>query len=292
MTIVRGTDGNDNPLNGTDLGDVMNGFGGNDHMFGKSGNDNMNGDAGNDIMEGGDGNDLLDGGLDGSPLDDKFVQDTDTLDGGAGIDTASYSQVQHGVTINLLQGIAIGQGNVDTLISIENVTSTNFNDSIVGNEGANGLQGAAGVDFLDGGAGNDSVRGDSGNDTLRGNIGNDLIVGGSGADKLDGGSGADVFRYFSAKDSGVGSSARDVIADFVHNSDKMDLNSIDARAGTAGNQDFSFIGGNEFSAEGQVRVVAEGDHLLVQMNTTGTGGVDSEIQLAGHPVISGIDFIL
>jgi Ca2+-binding RTX toxin-like protein len=292
MPIIRGTDGNDNPLNGTDQGDAINGFGGNDHLFGLGGNDNMHGDAGNDILEGGDGNDVLDGGLDGNPFDDSFVQDTDTLDGGAGIDTVSYSNVQHAISISLLQGIVLGQGNVDTLISIENATGTNFNDSLIGDAGANLLQGAGGNDFLDGGAGNDNLRGDSGNDTLKGNVGNDLLVGGGGADKLDGGSGADTFQYFQTADSGVGSFNRDVIADFVHQSDKMDLHAIDAKAGASGNQDFTFIGSSAFSAEGQVRAVSEGDHVLVQMNTTGNDGIDAEIQLTGHPVITGLDFIL
>ena len=292
MAIVNGTNGNDDPLNGTSFGDAINGFGGNDRIFGFGGNDNMHGDAGDDKLFGGDGNDLLDGGLDGSPIDDSFVQDTDVLDGGAGIDTATYGSVQHSISVNLLQGIAIGQGNVDTLVSIENVTGTNFNDSIVGNEGDNGLQGAGGVDFLDGGAGNDSLRGGSGNDTLKGNIGNDLLIGNTGADKLDGGGGADVFQYFSTAESGVGSLKRDAISDFVHNSDKIDVHSIDAKFGASGNQDFSFIGTQAFSAEGQVRVVTEGDNTLVQINTTGNDGTESEIQLAGHVTLFAADFVL
>ena len=292
MAIIRGTNANDDPLNGSDLSDGMNGFNGDDRMFGFGGNDNMHGDGGNDKLHGGLGNDSLDGGLDGSPLDDKFAADADLLDGGEGIDTATYSQVQHGVTVNLLQGITLGQGNVDTLVSIENVTGTNFNDSIVGNEGDNGLQGAGGVDFLDGGAGNDSLRGGSGNDTLKGNIGNDLLIGNTGADKLDGGGGADVFQYFSTAESGVGSLKRDAISDFVHNSDKIDVHSIDAKFGASGNQDFSFIGTQAFSAEGQVRVVTEGDNTLVQINTTGNDGTESEIQLAGHVTLFAADFVL
>ena len=290
MTIIRGTD-NSEPLTGSVDGDLMNGFGGDDVMKGLAGSDNMNGDAGNDRLFGGDGNDLLDGGLDGTAIDDKFAPDTDLLDGGAGIDTASYSQVQHLLTVNLLQGIAIGKGNVDTLVSIENVTGTNFNDSLVGDGGANGMQGADGNDFIDGGAGNDRLSGGGGNDTLKGNVGDDVLIGSAGADKLDGGGGADVFKYFSAKDSGVGATLRDVITDFVHGTDKIDLNAIDAKAGLGGNQDFSFIGSKGFSAEGQVRVVTEGDHTVVQLNTTGLGGADSEIQLTGHITLSSADFI-
>jgi serralysin len=70
------------------------------------------------------------------------------------------------------------------------------------------------------------------------------------------------------------------------------MHAIDARAGVSGNQDFSFIGSQAFSAEGQIRVVTEGDHTLVQINTTGNGGTDSEIQLAGHITLSANDFVL
>jgi Ca2+-binding RTX toxin-like protein len=138
MSILRGTD-NSETINGTGDGDIINGFGGNDQIFGQGGNDSLHGDAGNDKLFGGEGNDVLDGGLDGTPVNDAFAPDSDTLDGGAGIDTASYSQVQHGISANLLQGIVLGQGNVDTLISIENVTGTNFNDSLIGDGGNNGL---------------------------------------------------------------------------------------------------------------------------------------------------------
>jgi Ca2+-binding RTX toxin-like protein len=292
MAIIRGTNANDDPLNGSDLSDGMNGFNGDDRMFGFGGNDNMHGDGGNDKLHGGLGNDSLDGGLDGSPLDDKFAADADLLDGGEGIDTATYSQVQHGVSVNLLQGITLGQGNVDALVSIENVTGTNFNDSLIGDGGNNGLQGADGIDFLDGGAGNDNLNGGIGNDTLKGNIGDDILVGSSGADKLDGGGGADLFRYFLASDSGIGAGKRDVIADFQHGVDKIDLHFIDAKAGSSGNQDFIFKASNDFSADGQVRVITEGDHTLVQLNTIGTGVAEAEIELSGHINLSASDFLL
>ena len=183
----------------------------------------MNGDAGNDMLLGGEGNDLLDGGLDGAPQTDAFIQDSDRLDGGNGIDTASYSQVQHGMFVNLFQGLAFGKGNVDTLISIENVTGTNFVDSIVGDNNANGIQGAGGSDRLDG---------EGGNDFLSGSTGNDTLIGGAGDDKMFGGSDADKFVFELASDSGKGLGNRDVITGFERSIDKLDLSQIDAKAGT------------------------------------------------------------
>ncbi|MFL5335432.1 MAG: calcium-binding protein, partial [Geminicoccaceae bacterium] len=247
---IRGTDGNDH-LAGTEAGDIMNGFGGDDELFGNGGNDNMHGDAGRDVLDGGEGNDVLDGGLD-------VNSDRDFLDGGNGVDTATYAQVQHGMTVDLTQGTAVGSdlANTDTLVSIENVTGTNFADTLVGNGGANGLQGADGSDTLLGGGGADRLSGDGGNDTLKGGSGADTLIGSLGVDALTGGSDADKFQYFgfttltSPGDSGVGLGHRDVIADFQHGVDKIDLHFVDAQTsvGHLGNQDFSFIGDNAISA--------------------------------------------
>jgi len=284
MSIIRGTNASE-VLTGGSQSDLINGFGGDDLLLGNFGNDVLHGDDGKDSLFGNEGNDSLDGGLDNSG-------DSDRLDGGSGIDTATYSQVQHGISVNLIQGQMLGAGNVDTLVSIENVTATNFNDSVVGDFGNNLIQGADGNDFIDGVSGNDFLSGNSGNDVIKGGAGTDLIVGGNGADKLTGGTEADTFRYFNTADSGVGSFSRDVIADFVHGQDKIDLAFVDAKAGIAGNQTFSFIGSDAFSAEGQVRVVTEGDHMLVQMNTIGTSGADSVIELTGNLNATANDFVL
>ncbi|PSB19819.1 hypothetical protein C7B76_06740 [filamentous cyanobacterium CCP2] len=59
----------------------------------------------------------------------------------------------------------------DTLVSIENLTGSAYDDSLIGN---------AGVNVLNGGAGNDTLRGGAGNDTLIGGTGNDVFVLASG----------------------------------------------------------------------------------------------------------------
>jgi Ca2+-binding RTX toxin-like protein len=292
MSIVRGTDGND-VKDGTEAPDIMNGFGGDDELHGKGGNDNINGDAGNDQLFGDDGNDLLDGGLDEGA-------DKDTLDGGIGIDTASYSQVQHKMTIDLVKGTAVGLdlNNTDTLVSIENLTGTNFADELVGDGAANLIQGADGADEINGAGGADRLSGNGGNDTLNGGANADTLIGSLGVDKLTGGSGADLFQYFgfasltSPGDSGVGLGKRDVVTDFQHGVDKLDLQIIDAKAGTAGSQGFSFIGKDTFTAEGQVRFFFEGDHTVVALNTSGTSGAEAQIELTDLVNVSGGDFLL
>jgi Ca2+-binding RTX toxin-like protein len=87
-----------------------------------------------------------------------------TIDGGAGVDTADYSTGTLTLSIDLNQGSAShnGFGGVDTVSNIENVTGTNFNDTIVGNASDNRLDGGSGADVLAGLDGNDVLIGSFG----------------------------------------------------------------------------------------------------------------------------------
>lgn len=125
--------------------------------------DNIRGDNNANIISGLDGRDVLEGG-----------QGADTLDGGDGWDYARYRASKVGVTVNLTTNINVGgdaQG--DTLLSIEAVTGSYYNDHITGDTNDN---------YLRGEIGNDSLFGMSGNDTLAGNAGNDILDGGADND--------------------------------------------------------------------------------------------------------------
>jgi Ca2+-binding RTX toxin-like protein len=93
--------------------------------------------------------------------------------------------------------------------------------------------------------GNDHLFGSTGTDVLNGGAGNDIITGGHGRDFLAGGAGRDLFDFNSLADSAPGAH-RDAIFDFTHGTnvtgDDIDLRTIDAKAGVAGNQAFHFIG--------------------------------------------------
>jgi Ca2+-binding RTX toxin-like protein len=78
----------------------------------------------------------------------------DTLFGGDGSDTVSFGFATQSVLVDLTVGTASGEG-FDTLVGIENVIGSNFNDRISGNAEANTLNGGLGADFMAGGAGND-----------------------------------------------------------------------------------------------------------------------------------------
>jgi len=136
-------------------------------LSGLSGNDTLNGMAGDDVLNGGGGGDVL--------------------DGGAGMDTADYAESTNRVLINMAtDSITSGHATGDTFISIENVTGTNFGDTITGDGDANIISGGNGFDVLSG---------FNGDDTLEGDAGRDFLNGGAGADIIDGGSDLDMARY-------------------------------------------------------------------------------------------------
>ncbi|HSW09202.1 S8 family serine peptidase [Aquabacterium sp.] len=124
-----------------------------DYLEGTDGSDTLRGLAGDDSLQGYAGNDLL--------------------DGGAGIDTAYYDDAISAVTVNLLSGSASGGSGTDTLVSVEDVWGSLYNDSLIGNYADNTLYGDFGDDLLQGGGGDDTLSGDTGDDTLDGGTGID-----------------------------------------------------------------------------------------------------------------------
>jgi Ca2+-binding RTX toxin-like protein len=155
---------------GSQFGDVLIGDDGLNRLQGFDGNDQLSGGGGNDRLLGGSG--------------------ADVITGGAGADTADYSTSLVGVTVNLK--LNLGQGGDaegDTFVAVENLSGSDFSDTLTGDDLNNRL---SGVD---------------GNDTLSGLGGIDYLVGGAGNDVMTGGAGADVFVF------NLGS-GRDTITDF------------------------------------------------------------------------------
>ena len=182
-TSLTGTAGDDVMLVAAG-NNTVHGGDGNDVLSGTTGNNNFYGDAGNDLLFSGSGNDLL--------------------DGGTGNDTASYAHSAAGVTVTLAstaQQNTVGAG-LDTLVSIENLTGSNFNDVLTGDGNANVINGGLG------------------NDTLNGGGGDDILIGGMGNNTLTGGTGNDTFLYQQ------GNTGRDTVTDFTFGSDKLDLSQL------------------------------------------------------------------
>ena len=142
-----------------------------------------------------------------------------------GTDTATYAASAAGVNVSLTTGLGTGgdaQG--DTLYEIENLTGSNFDDTLEGNAAINVLNGGLGIDTVSyanaaagvtaslvapGGqppksqrrrrrprhtdtlTGFENLTGSAFNDSLTGDAGNNVLRGLAGNDTLNGGAGAD-----------------------------------------------------------------------------------------------------
>ncbi|WP_395700850.1 S8 family serine peptidase [Aquabacterium sp.] len=137
-----------------------------DLITGTDATDYLIGTAGNDTLKGYDGDDVLAG-----------MAGDDRLDGGGGEDVAVYFEATGPVTVNLGSGKVTGASGNDTLVAIEDVWGSPFNDSLSGDVSDNRLFG------------------DAGDDQLRGSNGDDVLAGGTGDDRLDGGLGVDTADY-------------------------------------------------------------------------------------------------
>jgi serralysin len=139
------------------------------------------------------------------------------------------------------------------------------------------------------------LRGGGGNDRLNGGLGFDKLVGGFGRDAMTGGANRDVFDFNIAGETGKTLFTRDVIQDFSHvQGDDIDLSTIDAKSGVAGNQKFAFIGQGAFTgAKGQLHYRFEGPaKTIVEGDINGDKKADFQIELTGHKLLFGGDFIL
>lgn len=200
-----------------------------------SGNDRVWAGGGNDTVVAGAGDDTING-----------CAGDDYLDGETGSDTAAYDEQNATVTVNLSSTGPqnTGAAGIDTLVRIENLIGSRFDDVLTGNDAANVLEGNAGNDTLNGaggadvaaymmataavrldlnltgaqntrGAGTDlliSIEGLIGSafaDSLIGNAGNNLLRGGAGNDTLVGNGGNDTLDGGLGNDSIAGGAGND-----------------------------------------------------------------------------------
>ncbi len=164
--------------------------------------------------------------LTGTAFDDTLAGNAgaNRLDGGTdGTDTASYADSDSAVNVNLATGLGGGghaQG--DTLVGIDNLVGSSFDDTLTGNAGSNVFVGGAGADALDGAGGVDTLDysastagvaldlatagsvasgGHAQGDVLTnfenviGSAGDDLFVAGAAVNRLDGRGGSNTVSY-------------------------------------------------------------------------------------------------
>lgn len=108
------------------------------------------------------------------------------IDGRGGSDTANFTNVFTGLTIDLSKEEFSGLLVDGEIKNIEHVIGTNYADTIIGDVGGNTLNGGSGVD---------TIRGGLGNDTILGGIGNDILNGEGGIDTVNGEAGNDTIIY-------------------------------------------------------------------------------------------------
>ncbi len=187
----------------------------------------------------------------GSPFDDRLIGDTavtefhpgagnDSVDGGgmlsdpqgAGVEAVVYINAPSAVVVDLGLGKATGGSGNDTLVRINGVFGSNFDDTLRGGSGDEAFAGAGGNDSIDGGAGLDiiaagfhgatsinlstrTMSGADGSDSfirIEGAFGgdfNDTLIGSLGNDSLDGGDGSDTLLGLAGNDTLLGGEGDD-----------------------------------------------------------------------------------
>ena len=130
-----------------------------ENLYGSAYGDILRGNAVGNQLYGAAGNDLIYVGPGTA---------SDRVDGGAGIDGVSYAYAGSGVNVNLglTTAQATGGSGSDTIINIENLYGSAYEDTLKGNGSGNQLYGAAGNDMLNGMGGNDTLNGGAGLDTF------------------------------------------------------------------------------------------------------------------------------
>lgn len=270
-------------------------YSGDDKILGSNGDDMIYGSRGNDTIDGGAGLDVLSfknfsegvtvnllaktattsygvssvvnvEDVEGSAYGDLITGNAaanylqgfggnDTINGGAGTDTASYLDATSGVNVNLAIGTATGGSGQDSLTSIERIVGSRFNDTLTGGSANEFFQGGFGDDFINGGSGIDTIQyagvstgvsvdlamgiasGGAGYDTLfnienvTGSIFADTLSGSTTANTLRGGNGNDTLIGASGADKLYGDAGNDLLRGGTGN---------DTLSGGAGNDTFRF----------------------------------------------------
>jgi len=264
-----------------DLGGVLS------TITGDDGDNELVGDAGANRIEGLGGDDLLIG-----------VGGADELVGGEGIDTANYAASAAAVQVSLVTGTGSGgDAEGDTLIGIEGLVGSAFDDVLISGPDRGGLDGGDGNDTLVGGAAYDDVAGGAGNDVIQGTTGYLSAYGGTGDDVMTGS--VDNYNFLEGGDGNdliIGGQLTDYLADVDGGDDTMyGGDGDDTMVDYAGTARMFGEGGNDFmtsSAATSLLDGGDGDDTLFATaggNTLhgGDGNDVLAVQGGGYNIMTG-----
>lgn len=321
--VFRGTNGNDQFVQGNLTNFDLSTLGGND-TINLNRSDDLGGDnrvdagKGNDTVinafEGGNiillgkGNDVYFGtgfsslggldGVDGGAGNDQFVIQTfkSAYHGGNGQDVFFSDGWQNNINGgNSSDTISYQQRHLNNVVGDEGVTI----DLAAGAaqtgasrfETLTSIENAIGSELADliGGTNGDNILGGlGGNDSLHGFDGDDIIEGGLGVDFMSGGAGADHFVYRTTSDTLAGNFTpftTEVIADFNGaEGDRIDFSLMQ------GSDSFVFNGTAAFTARGNGEIrFANG---FVQVDADGDGRAEIVIEMEGVTSMANTDFLV
>lgn len=287
--------------------------------------DNLLGDGGKDVLRGYEGPNLYigKGGNDTFVLDagnsDSVIHgsDSDGSGGGTEIDTIKLLAA-NSLRFNDITNIdrVVFAGNTDTTLSLRGanlggisatleVTGDGHDNqiSILASSSSTALSvNLSGFSFkdwtlgqdkvlIDGSTDIDSLTGSNVSDEIVAGGNNDYVRGGRGQDFISGGDGDDVFDFNKAVESKRGAVNRDVIADFEHGSDHIDLADLDGKS-RHGLQHFKFIGTQHFHhKQGELHYTAvDADTVILSGDRSGDGKADFQVEVNGVGSLTIDDF--
>jgi RTX calcium-binding nonapeptide repeat (4 copies) len=258
--------------------DTISGFEG---IYGSAFGDTLSGATDVNIIYGNNGNDIIFGGADsvldyfigGTGNDTNIVRTNDEIFEDVGEGTADKVRAQTTFVLAADDNIEIMETYSPTATTVINLTGNALAQTISGNSGANILMGLGGIDKLTGGRGKDS---------------------------LFGGTEKDTFDFNAVNESGLTSGTRDIIQDFVHGLDKIDLSTIDANTATSTSSFGLLAKGTATSAVGSGKIGwyqinpagTAGDMTILRINNDADATIEMTIQLKGLINLTSVDFVL
>ena len=201
--IIYANGGNDT-VNAGIGDDTIYGEAGFDTLYGENGNDVLIGGTGNDRLEGGLGDDTyiynVGDGLDTIYDDNRGNTDNDTIKFGEGISFSdiTFSRKDNNLIMTLFnditQGVIIQNFFSSSYYQVEKLEFADGTTVPLTERGFEFIQND-GADNVSGTNYDDTIYGKGGNDTIYGYSGNDTLIGGKGNDRLEGSYGDDIYIW-------------------------------------------------------------------------------------------------